>query len=84
MILADGVGQLVPSEITISPEYFPALIALVWLVISVSQQVGLQVGSLIETSLADGALVRRLLHVENLGIIHLVKATIIDTAELTL
>jgi len=66
LILADGVGQLVPSEITISPEYFPALIALVWLVISVSQQVGLQVGSLIETSLADGALVRRLLHVENL------------------
>ena len=53
-------------EIAISPENFPALIALVRLVISVSQQVGLQVGSLIETSLADRTLVWRLLHVEDL------------------
>ena len=50
-------------KIAISPENFPALITLIRLVISVSQQVGLQVGSLIETSLADGALMGRLLHV---------------------
>ena len=57
-------------EIAISPENFPALITLVWLVISVSQEVGLQVGSLIETSLADRALVRGLLHVEYLVIVN--------------
>ena len=48
-------------EIAISPEYFPALITLVWLVVSVSQKVGLQVGPLVETPLAHRALVRRLL-----------------------
>jgi len=60
------VCELVSPEIAISPEYFPALIAFVRLVVSVSQQVGLQVGSLIETSLADRALVGRLLHVKDL------------------
>ena len=53
-------------QITVSPEDFPALVTLVRLVVRVSQQVGLQVGSLIETSLTDGALVGRFLHVQNL------------------
>ena len=53
-------------QITVSPEDLPALVTLVGLVVRVGQQVGFQVGPLVEAPLTDGALVGRLLHVENL------------------
>ena len=43
-----------------------ALVALVWLVVRMGQQVSLQVGPLVETPLTDGTPVRGLLVVENL------------------
>ena len=48
-------------EITIPSEDLVALVALIGLVVSVSQKVGFQVGPLVETPLAHRALVRRLL-----------------------
>ena len=39
---------------------------LLWLDVSVGQQMGLQVGALVEAALADGTPVRALLHVEDL------------------
>jgi len=54
----------VPPEITIPSEDLVALVALIGLVVSVSQKVGFQVGPLVETPLAHRALVRRLLHVK--------------------
>ena len=48
-------------EITISSEDFVALVALVWLVVRVGEQVSLQVRTLVETPLTHGTLVRRLL-----------------------
>ena len=58
--------QLVSSEIAISPEHLPTLIALVGFVIGVSEKVGLEIGALVELSLADRTLMRRLLHVKDL------------------
>ena len=45
------------SEIAVSSENFLALIALVWLVVSVREKVSLEVGPLVETSLTHGTLV---------------------------
>ena len=53
-------------QITVPPEDLPALVTLVGLVVRVGQQVGLQVGPLVEAPLTDGTLVGGLLHVENL------------------
>ena len=48
-------------EITVPSEDLVALVALIGLVVSVSEKVGFQVGPLVETPLAHRALVRRLL-----------------------
>ena len=48
-------------EITIPSEDLVALVALIGLVVSVSEKVGFQIRPLVETPLADWALVRRLL-----------------------
>ena len=59
--ITDAVGQLVPPQVTVSPEHLFALVALIRLVVSVSQKVGFQVRPLVETPLAHRAFVRRLL-----------------------
>ena len=48
-------------EITVPSEDLVALVALIRLVVSVSQKVGFQIRPLVETPLAHWALVRRLL-----------------------
>jgi len=60
------MGQFMPPQITIPSENFFALVALVRLVIGVRQQVGLQVGPLVEAPAADWTLVRGFLHVQDL------------------
>ena len=60
------MGQLVSTEITIATEHFPTLVAFIWFVVCMSEEMGLEVRSLVETSPADGALVRRFFHVEDL------------------
>ena len=55
-----------PSKITISTKHFPALITLVRFMICMREQMCFEVGSLVETTLAHRALVRTLLHVEDL------------------
>ena len=52
-------------EITIPSEDLVALVALIRLVVCVSQQVGFEVRSLVEAPVAYWALVRRLFHVED-------------------
>ncbi len=52
------MGQLVPTEITVSSEDLLTLVAFVRLVVGVCQQVGLKVGPLIKASSTDGTLVR--------------------------
>ena len=64
--LTDAVCQLVSPEITVSPEDLFALVAFIGLVISVSEEMGLQVGPLVETPTADWTLVWGLLHVQDL------------------
>lgn len=54
------------SQIAITPENFAAGRALVWFVVGVREQVRFQIGALIEAATADGTLVRRLFHVEDL------------------
>ena len=53
-------------EITVAAKDFPALVALVWLVVRVGEEMGLEVRSLVEAPLAYRTLVRGLLHVEDL------------------
>ena len=53
-------------EIAIASEHFTAGTALVRLVVGVREQVGLEVGALVETSAAHRTLVWRLLHVQDL------------------
>ena len=60
------MGQFVPPEITVASEDLGALVALVGLMVSVGEEVGLEVGALVEAALAHRALVWRLLHVEDL------------------
>lgn len=60
------MGEFVSPEVTVAPEHLAALVALVGLVVRVCQQMCLQVGSLVKAALADGALVGRLLHVQDL------------------
>jgi len=55
------MSQFVAPEITISSEDFVALVALVGLVVGVREQVSLQIGTLVEATLAHRALVRRFL-----------------------
>lgn len=59
------MSQLVSTEITIAPEYFPALVAFVRLVVGMSQEMSLEVGSLVETSPTNWTLVRRFFHMED-------------------
>lgn len=59
------MSQFVAPEITISSEDFVALVALVGLVVGVREQVSLQIGTLVEATLAHRALVRRFLHVKD-------------------
>ena len=54
------------TEITIATEDFPTLVAFVGFVVGMSEEVSLQVGSLVETSPANGTLVRRFFHVQDL------------------
>ena len=60
------MGQLMSTEITISTEHFPTLVAFIRLVVCMSEEVSLEVRSLVETSSANGTLVRGLLHVKDL------------------
>ena len=62
----DAVCQLMSPEITVSSEDLFALVALVGLVIGVSEEMGLQVGPLVEAPSADWTLVWGLLHVQDL------------------
>ena len=55
-----------PAQITVAPEHLLALIALVWLVICVREEMRLEVGSLVKAPLTHGAFVRRLLHMQDL------------------
>lgn len=55
-----------PTQIAVSSEHFATSQAMIGFDVGVRQQMGLEVRTLIETALANGALVRRLLHVENL------------------
>ena len=57
--------QLVTPQVTVATEHLAALVALIGLVVGVGEQVGLEVAALVEGALADGALVRALLHVED-------------------
>lgn len=58
--------QAVTSQVAVPPEDFPAGGAVVRLDVSVGEQVGLQIGTLVEGAIAHGALVWRLLHVQDL------------------
>jgi len=58
--------QAVTSQVAVPPEDFPAGGAVVRLDVGVGEQVGLQIGTLVEGAIAHGALVRRLLHVQDL------------------
>lgn len=60
------MGEFVATEVAVAAEHFVALIALVGLVVGVREQVGLEIGPLIEAPHADGTLVRRLFHVQDL------------------
>lgn len=63
---AQIVGQRVPPQIAISAEDLAAGGAVIGLNIRVREKMRLQVAPLIETPGADGTLVRRLLHMQNL------------------
>ena len=60
------MGQLVAPEITVAAKDLAALVALVRFVVRVREEVGLQVGPLVEAPLANGAFVGGLLHVQDL------------------
>ena len=55
--------QGVATEIAIAPKYFATGTALVGLVVGVGEQMGLEVGALVETAAAHRTLVGGLLHV---------------------
>lgn len=69
--------QCVSSQVAIASEHLAARRALVWFVIGVREQVSLEVAALIETPRADGTLVRRLLHVQDL--VHRQRATLAES-----
>jgi len=54
------------SQVAITSKNFPAGGAIVRLDIGVGEQVGLQIGSLVEGAIAHWALMRRLLHMQDL------------------
>lgn len=53
------------TEIAISAKHFATGQTVIRFDVGVRQQMGLQIGALIEAALADGTFVRGLLHVEN-------------------
>jgi len=53
-------------QVAITAKNFPAGCAVVRLDIGVGEQVGLQIGSLVEGAIAHWALMRRLLHMQDL------------------
>lgn len=63
--VADGVSEGVATEVAVTSKDFAARVAFVGLQVGVSQQMRLQVGTLIEAAGADGALVRRFLQVKD-------------------
>ena len=64
--IAHSVRQGVASEVTIPPEHLATGTTLVGLVVGVSEQVGLEVGALVEAAAAHRTLVWGLLHVQDL------------------
>ena len=56
--------ETVPPEVAVPPEDLTAGRAVVGLYVGVGQEVGLEIGALVEGAAADGALVGRLLHVQ--------------------
>ena len=64
--ITNAVSQFVSSEITIPAEDFLALVAFIWLVIRMGEQVSFQVGPLIKAATANGAFMRGLFHVKDL------------------
>jgi len=54
------------SQVAITSKNFPAGGTIVRLDIGVGEQVGLQIGSLVEGAIAYGTLMRRLLHMQDL------------------
>lgn len=55
------MGQGMASQITVTTEYFTAGIALVGFMVGMSEEMRLQIGSLVEATTAHRTLVRRLL-----------------------
>lgn len=64
-MFTDRMGQLVSSEITVPTENLMALVTLIWLVIRMGKEVGLEVAPLVETPLAYWAFMWRFFHVKN-------------------
>lgn len=64
--VADCVSEFVASEIAVASENLVALVAFVGFVVGVCEQVGFQVGPLVETPLANWTFVRRFFHVKDL------------------
>jgi len=60
------MGQGMTSQVAIPAEDLAARGTLIGFVIRVGEQMGFQVGALIERTTADGALVWRFLHVQDL------------------
>ena len=58
--------EFMSSEIAVPPKDFPTLIAFVGFMIGVREQMGLQIGPLVEASHANWTLMRRFVHVKNL------------------
>jgi hypothetical protein len=60
------MSECVPSKVAVSAKDLSAVGAFVWLEVGVGEEVGLQVGALVEGPRADGTLVRGLVHVQDL------------------
>lgn len=60
------VREAMPAQVAVPAEHFAARGTVVGLDVGVSQQVGLQVGPLVEASAAHRALVRRFLQMQDL------------------
>ena len=54
------------SQVTVPPEFFATVRAVVWFDVCVSEEMGLEVGSLVETTATSMTLVRRIFHVKYL------------------
>lgn len=60
------VRQRMAAQVAVAPEHLAAGQTVIRLDVGVREQVRFQIGALVEAAIAHGALVRRLLHVQNL------------------